>query len=89
MNKSFYWEFLKDFVLKVAMPVFAIVGFFLTIYLPVSFALRSPEPSQTECHVIASAGNQFDIRCTTPEKESSTSKISPAMRHAYHKGETE
>lgn len=74
--------FLKDFALKAVMPVFAAIGFFLTIYLPVSFALSNPEPSQPECRITARAGNQFDIRCTLPTEESQPPKIPTSLRRA-------
>jgi hypothetical protein len=82
MSKSLEQEFFEKFIKFGVLPVLAIFGFLLLIFLPLQHFSSKPEPSQPECRVIAKERNQFDIRCTQPTEESQPPKINTSLRRA-------
>lgn len=82
MSKSLEQQFFEEFIKFGVLPVLAILGIFLLIFLPLQHFSSKPEPSQPECRVIAKERNQIDIRCTQPTEESQPPKINTSLRRA-------
>lgn len=82
MSKSLEQEFFEKFIKFGVLPVLAIFGVLLLIFLPLQHFSSKPKPSQPECRVIAKERNQFDIRCTQPTEESQPPKINTSLRRA-------
>lgn len=82
MSKSLEQEFFEEFIKFGVLPVLALFGILLLIFLPLQYLSSSPEPSQPECRVIAKERNQFDIRCTQPTEESQPPKVNTSLRRA-------
>lgn len=82
MSKSLEQEFFEKFIKFGVLPVLAIFGVLLLIFLPLQHFSSKPKPSQPECRVIAKERNQFDIRCTQPTEEAQPPKINTSLRRA-------
>lgn len=82
MSKSLEQEFFEEFIKFGILPVLAILGIFLLIFLPLQHFSSKPEPSQPECRVIDKTGNQVDIHCTLPAEKSQPPKINTSLRRA-------
>lgn len=82
MSKSLEQQFFEEFIKFGVLPVLAISGILLLIFLPLQHFSSKPEPSEPECRVIDKAGDQVNIRCTLPTEKSQPPKIDTSSRRA-------